>query len=67
MMGCHAYADDPAITIDRTELDDARWFTRDEVADAIAASDRGEAGSAFQCPPRFAVANFLMRLWLDRG
>ncbi len=28
MIGCHAYADDPAITIDTTELEDARWFTR---------------------------------------
>ncbi|MBV1916810.1 MAG: NAD(+) diphosphatase [Sphingomonadaceae bacterium] len=67
MIGCHALADDPSITIDETELDDARWFSRAEVADAIEASDRGEAGSSFQCPPRFAVANFLMRWWLDRG
>lgn len=67
MIGCHAYADDPAITIDVTELDDARWFTRDAVADAIAASERGEAGREFQCPPRFAVANHLLRWWLDRG
>ena len=55
-----------AIIVDKTELDDARWFTREAVADAIEASDRGEAGSTFQCPPRFAVANFLLRWWLDR-
>ncbi len=67
MIGCHSYADDAAITIDRTELDDARWFTREAVADAVAASDRGEAGSVFQCPPRFAVANYMLRWWLDRG
>lgn len=67
MIGCHAHADDPAITVDKTELDDARWFSRAEVAEAIAASDRGEQGAAFGCPPRFAVANFLMRWWLDRG
>lgn len=67
MIGCHAFADDPAIVIDKTELDDARWFTREAVADAIEASDRGEAGSTFQCPPRFAVANFLLRWWLDNG
>jgi len=67
MMGCHAYADDPAITVDETELEDARWFSRDDVADAIVASDKGEAGRSFQAPPRVAVANFLMRWWLNRS
>ena len=67
MIGCHAFASSPDIFVDKTELDDARWFSRAEVADAIAASDRGEGGEAFQCPPRFAVANVLMRWWLDRG
>jgi NAD+ diphosphatase len=66
MIGCHAYASSPEIVVDKTELDDARWFSRAEVADAIAASDRGEAGETFQCPPRFAVANVLMRWWLER-
>jgi NAD+ diphosphatase len=67
MIGCHAYARSREIVVDKTELDDARWFTRAEVADAIAASDRGEQGQAFGCPPRFAVANVLMRWWLERG
>ncbi len=67
MIGCHGYASSRDIVVDKTELDDARWFTRAEVADAIAASDRGEAGEAFGCPPRFAVANVLMRWWLERG
>ncbi len=66
MIGCHAFADDPAITIDETELEDARWFTRDEIAEAIDAAERGDAGSAFQAPGRFAVANHLMRWWLGR-
>jgi NAD+ diphosphatase len=66
MIGCHAFASSPDIVVDKTELDDARWFSRAEVADAIEASDRGEGGEAFQCPPRFAVANVLMRWWLDR-
>ena len=66
MIGCHAYADDPALTIDRTELDDARWFSRTDVAEALAACDSGGDGAAFQPPPRFAVANHLMRWWLNR-
>ena len=67
MIGCHAWADDPAITIDATELDDARWFTRAEVEDAVQAIERGEGGKAFRCPPRTAVANALLRWWVERG
>ena len=32
MIGCHAEALDDEIMVDRDELEDARWFTRDEVA-----------------------------------
>lgn len=67
MIGCHAYADDPALRIDRTELEDARWFTRAEVEDAMQAVERGETGRAFQAPPRHAVANHLLRWWVERG
>lgn len=62
MIACHAFADHDAITIDRTELDDARWFTRDEVIAAMAAGDDG----AFIAPPPFAVAHHLLRWWLDQ-
>ncbi|MFT4026933.1 MAG: NAD(+) diphosphatase [Novosphingobium sp.] len=66
MIGCLSHADDPALTIDRTELEDARWFTRAEVAEAIAAADRGENGTAFNAPGRQAIASHLMRWWLAR-
>lgn len=64
MIGCHAFADDPAITIDKTELEDARWFTRAEVEEAMQAKARGEAGWAFDPPPPTAVANHLLGWWL---
>ena len=67
MIGCYARADDAAITIDATELDDARWFSREEVEEAMAAVALGEDGKAFIAPPRTAVAHVLMRWWLDRG
>jgi len=66
MIGCLAHANDPDLTIDLTELEDARWFSRAEVADAMAASERGERGTVFNAPPRFAIANHLMRWWLAR-
>ena len=62
MIACHAFADDDVITIDRTELDDARWFTRDEVIVAMAGAEDG----AFIAPPPFAVAHQLLRWWLDQ-
>jgi NAD+ diphosphatase len=67
MIGCHAYADDPSITVDETELEDARWFSRAEVEDAVQAIERGEQGQAFGAPPRFAIANALLRWWIARG
>jgi NAD+ diphosphatase len=60
MIGCAARALGSALTIDFTELDDARWFTRAEVAAAIS----GEAGAAFLPPPRFAIARTLLDDWL---
>lgn len=67
MIGCHAYADDPAITIDTTELEDARWFSREEVGDALEAITRGERGRSFSAPPSTAVAHVLLSWWYDRG
>lgn len=64
MIACHAYADDPAITIDETELDEARWFTRAEVAEAMGTMDP-EVG-AFAAPPPHAVAHHLLKWWLAR-
>ncbi|GGZ03690.1 NAD(+) diphosphatase [Novosphingobium colocasiae] len=67
MIGCHAVAESGDITIDVTELEDARWFTRAEVAEAMAAGDRGEEGESFIAPPVTAVANLLLRWWLERA
>ena len=60
MIGCHARALGDALTIDTTELDDARWFTREEVAAALA----GDPDAAFLPPPRFAIARTLLEHWL---
>ncbi len=63
MIGCHAYTDDPAITLDRNELEDARWFTRAEVEAAMA----GDEDAPFIAPPVTAIAHQLVRWWLGRG
>jgi NAD+ diphosphatase len=64
MIGCTSVTDDPALTIDTTELEDARWFTRAELEEARVA---GEAGTDLLYFPRpFAIAHHLIAWWLDK-
>ncbi len=63
MIGCHGFADDRALTIDATEIEDARWFTRDEVAEAVA---RGKDSTSFAPPPAQAIARHMLNWWLER-
>ena len=44
------------------ELDDVRWFTRDEVLAALDGRDDGPLG----VPPRFAIARRLLERWSQR-
>lgn len=60
MIGCHAEALSDRLTIDTTELEDARWFTREEVAAAF----RDESDGPFQPPPKAAIARTLLERWL---
>ena len=59
MIGTHARALDDKLTIDTTELDDARWFSRDEVSAALA----GAADAPFLPPPPAAIARTLLEHW----
>lgn len=61
MIGAIADAAGDALTIDATELDDARWFSRDEVVAALA----GAESPAFLPPPRAAIARTLLERWVD--
>ena len=62
MIACHSHTDEPAITIDKTELDEADWFTRDEVIAAMAGDDTAR----FIAPPPFAIAHHLLKWWLSQ-
>jgi len=62
MIGCHAQALDDALTIDTTELEEADWFSREEVAAAMAGDEDGR----FIAPPPHAIAHHLLQWWLDR-
>jgi NAD+ diphosphatase len=60
MIGCIAEATSEAIEIDPAELEEARWFHRDELRAALA----GES-PRITVPPPFAVAHHLIRAWVD--
>lgn len=62
MVGCHAFANEAELTVDNTELEDARWFTRAEVTAAMT----GAEGAFFTPPPPQAIAHQLLKWWLQR-
>ncbi len=59
MIGCFAEAQSTDIRVDKTELEDARWFSR---ADCQQVFD-GQGGP-FNCPPPLAIAHHLLKSWL---
>jgi NAD+ diphosphatase len=61
MIACLAEAAAGEVMLDLNELEDAIWADRAEVAAALA----GEAGAPFLAPPPFAIANTLLRAWVD--
>jgi len=63
MIGCYAEALSSEITRDEAELEDCRWFTRQEVATLLEASN----ANGTLPPPRGAIAHRLMRDWIEWG
>ena len=63
MIGCIGTALDREITRDGDELEDARWFSRDEVAAMAARS--GDADASPRLPTPMSIAYQLTRMWLD--
>lgn len=61
MIGCHAEALSREIVIDRVELDDARWFDRDEVAAMLLRIHP----DGLTTPPTVAIAYHIVRAWVE--
>ena len=59
MIGCFAQAESRRVTVDRIELEDARWFERDEVR-AMLEKRHPEGLSA---PVPMAIAHHLIKSW----
>jgi NAD+ diphosphatase len=63
MLGFLALADpDQPVKVDADEITDARWFTRTEIARALAGDE-----TDFGLPMAASIANYLMRIWLLNG
>jgi NAD+ diphosphatase len=61
MIGAHAEALNDDIVVDRTELEDARWFSKDEVAAMLMRKHPQE----LTCPPPVAIAHHIVRAWVE--
>jgi NAD+ diphosphatase len=60
MLGCTAEARTREITVDRSELAAADWFTKDEVRAALLAPT-----ARLAVPPPMAIAHHLIRAWAE--
>lgn len=63
MIGCFGEALNDDIAFDGKELEDCRWFGRDEVLTMIAGAHPDSLG----VPPNGAIANHLIRAWAEHG
>jgi NAD+ diphosphatase len=63
MIGFHAEAETTELTIDKNELEGARWIGRAEVAEMLARRHREQIFT----PPPVAIAHHLIRAFIERG
>jgi NAD+ diphosphatase len=60
MIGCFGEALNEDVAFDGKELEDCRWFAREEVQTILA----GTHGS-ISCPPKAAIAHHLIKAWAE--
>jgi NAD+ diphosphatase len=63
MIGCLTRATSREIVVDRVELEDARWFTRDDV---MAMFDKRHP-EGLTAPMPMAIAHHILRVWAEGG
>lgn len=61
MIGCHVEALTRDIVVDRTELEDARWFSKAEVESMLLRRHPQKLTT----PPPVAIAHHLIRAWVE--
>lgn len=63
MLGCHCEAGSRLLTLDTRELEEARWFDRDEAASLLVR----DHGAGLFAPPPMAIAHQLIRAFVEAG
>lgn len=63
MIGCFAQAESRSFKVDRVELEDARWFSRDET---MAIIERRHP-DGLMAPTPMAIAHHLLKRWAYKG
>lgn len=61
MIGCHAEAKSRDIVIDTTELEAARWFSKDEIVTMLTRTH----AEGLTTPPPVAIAHHIIRDWVE--
>jgi NAD+ diphosphatase len=61
MIGCHAEALSRDIVVDREELEDARWFSKDEIVTML----MRKHPDGLTTPPPMAIAHHIIRAWVE--
>ncbi|MDJ0930364.1 NAD(+) diphosphatase [Breoghania sp.] len=61
MLGCVGKAESRDIVLGDNELEDCRWFPRDEVREILA----GRHPEGLHVPPEISIAHWLIRTWAD--
>lgn len=62
MIGCTANVTSKNLTLDNTEIDEARWITREEAKNALSGGSPD-----FMAPPPIAIAHDLIKHWVSQG
>jgi NAD+ diphosphatase len=63
MIGCHAEALSENLVVDREELEDARWFAREELAAML----KRQHPQGLTTPPPVAIAHHIIRNFVEDG
>jgi NAD+ diphosphatase len=63
MIGCHAEATSDEIVIDKSEIEDARWFDRAELKTMLLRQHPQELST----PPPMAIAHHIIRAFVEHG
>ena len=67
MIGCAARVKDAAFHLDGEELEEARWFSKDDLRRMIRPEGLAAKDEILRAPPKMAIAHDLIRIFLEEG